>query len=60
VTQHFENTSREALEQFHPIIFKFIRGRRGVYSLYRRGKPCHAGFASNLKSGGVEQGPWRP
>jgi hypothetical protein len=31
--QHLENISREALEQFQPIIYKFIRGRRGVQPL---------------------------
>jgi hypothetical protein len=30
VTQQLKNISREALEQFQPIIYKFIRGRRGV------------------------------
>jgi hypothetical protein len=50
VTQHLENISREALEQFQPVIYKFIRGRRGVYALYRRGKPYYVGLASNLKS----------
>jgi hypothetical protein len=33
-----------------PIIYKFIRGRRGVYALCRRGKPYYVGLASNLKS----------
>jgi len=50
VTQHLENISREALEQFQPVIFEFIRGRRGVYALYRRGKPYYVGLASNLTS----------
>ncbi|MBI5529315.1 MAG: GIY-YIG nuclease family protein [Deltaproteobacteria bacterium] len=50
VTQHLENISREALEQYQPIIYKFIRRRQGVYALYRRGRLYYVGLASNLRS----------
>ena len=50
VTQHLENISREALEQYQQIIHKFIRRRQGVYVLFRRGHLHYVGLASNLRS----------
>jgi len=50
VTQHLENISREALEQYQQIIHKFIRRRQGVYALFRRGHLYYVGLASNLRS----------
>ena len=50
VTQHLENISREALEQYRQIVHKFIRRRQGVYALFRRGHLYYVGLASNLRS----------
>jgi hypothetical protein len=50
VCEHLENISRQALEEHQEIIRKYVRGRQGVYSLYRRGKLYYVGLASNLRS----------
>jgi hypothetical protein len=50
VSQHLENISREALEKYQGIIRRYVRGRQGVYALYRRGKLHYVGLASNLRS----------
>ena len=50
VCQHLENISREALEVYQDIIRQYVRGRQGVYVLYRRGKLYYVGLATNLRS----------
>ncbi len=50
VCQHLEYISRDALEQYHEIIRRYIRGRHGIYALYRRGKLQYVGLASNLRT----------
>ena len=50
VTQFLEDISREALETHGDIVRKFVRGRTGIYALYRRGKLYYNGLASNLRS----------
>jgi hypothetical protein len=50
VTQHLERISREALEEYQDIVKKFVRGRQGVYTLYRRDKLYYVGLASNLRN----------
>ncbi len=50
VTQHLENISREALEEHQDIIKNYIRGRKGIYALYRRGKIYYVGLAGNLRN----------
>jgi len=50
VCQHLENISREALEQYQGIIHTFVRGRHGVYALYRRNKLYYVGLARNLRN----------
>jgi hypothetical protein len=49
VTQHLENISRKALEQYEEIIRKYVRRRQGIYALYRNGKLYYVGLASNLR-----------
>ena len=49
VCQHLENISREALERNPEIIYQYVRGRQGVYALYRRGKLYYVGLATNLR-----------
>ena len=48
VCQHLENVSRKMLEQYQHVIKRFVRGRSGVYALYRRGKLYYVGLASSL------------
>jgi len=48
VCQHLENISRRMLEEYQEVIRSFVRGRNGVYALYRRGKLYYVGLASSL------------
>ena len=50
LVQHLENLSRRVLEDFQDIIREYVRGRRGLYALYRRGKLQYVGLASDLRS----------
>ncbi len=50
VCQHLENVSSDVLEEFQDIIREYIRGRHGVYALYRRGKLYYVGLAGNLRA----------
>lgn len=50
VCQHLEYISREALEKYQDIIRQYIRGRHGIYALYRKGKLQYVGLASNLRA----------
>ena len=49
VTQHLENVSREAFQQYEDIVRAHIRNRQGIYALYRRGKLYYVGLASDLR-----------
>lgn len=49
VCQHLERVSRSALERYQPIIREYVRGRHGVYALYRKGRLYYVGLASNLR-----------
>jgi len=48
VCQHLENISRKMLEEYQDVIRSSVRGRNGVYALYRRGKLYYVGLASSL------------
>jgi hypothetical protein len=50
VCQHLEYISREALERYQDLIRRYIRGRHGIYALYRKGKLQYVGLASNLRA----------
>ncbi len=50
VCQHLERISRRALEDYQEVIRKFVRGRHGVYALYRKERLYYVGLASNLRS----------
>ncbi len=50
VCQHLENISRGALEEYQDLIRQYVRGRQGVYALYRRGKLYYVGLATNLRN----------
>jgi predicted GIY-YIG superfamily endonuclease len=49
VCQHLENISRDALERHQDIIRNYVRGRQGVYALYRGDRLYYVGLASNLR-----------
>jgi len=48
VCQYLENISRTMLEEYQVVIRRYVRGRNGVYALYRRGKLYYVGLASSL------------
>ena len=48
VCQHLENVSRKMIEEYRDVIRDFVRGRNGIYALYRRGKLHYIGLASSL------------
>ncbi len=50
VSQHLEKISRRVLENYQRIIREYVRGRHGVYALYRKNHLYYVGLASNLRS----------
>ena len=50
ISQYLENISRMALEKYQGIIKDYVRGRHGVYALYRNKRLYYVGLASNLRS----------
>jgi predicted GIY-YIG superfamily endonuclease len=49
VCQYIENVSREVLERHQEIVRQFIKGRPGIYALFRKGKLYYVGLARNLR-----------
>ncbi|MFQ5681917.1 MAG: GIY-YIG nuclease family protein [Candidatus Binatia bacterium] len=50
VCQHLENISSEALDKYQDVVRSYVRGRTGIYALYRRNKLYYVGLASNLRT----------
>lgn len=50
VSQYLENVSRRALKDYQGVIRGFVRGRHGIYVLYRRGRVQYIGLAQNLRT----------
>src|SRR5262245_38183748 len=50
VFQHLENISGAALERYEAIVREYVRGKHGVYALYRRGELYYVGLATNLRN----------
>jgi hypothetical protein len=50
VCQHLENVSRDALQHYSEIIRTFVRGRHGIYALYRKNRLYYVGLATNLRA----------
>ena len=50
VCEYLERISRQALEKYQDIIRKYVRGRHGIYALYKKNKLYYVGLASNLRS----------
>lgn len=48
VCQHLERTSSDILENYKEIIREYIKGKQGVYALYKKNKLYYVGLASNL------------
>jgi hypothetical protein len=50
VSQHLENVSRKALEKYPDVIKDYVRGRQGIYALFRKNRLYYVGLASNLRN----------
>jgi len=50
VYEYLEGISRAALEKHQDIIRDYVRGRYGIYALYRKDRLYYVGLASNLRS----------
>lgn len=49
VCQHLENISRDALGKYQRTIRRYIKGRQGLYALYRGNRLYYAGLTTNLR-----------
>ena len=50
VIQHLENISRKALEDYQRNIQDYIKGKQGVYALYRGDRLKYVGLATDLRN----------
>lgn len=50
MAEHLENTSRKVLEDYKEILRDYVKGRFGIYALYRRDKLHYVGLASDLRN----------
>ena len=50
VIEHLEHISRKALEEYQAILRAYVKGRFGIYALYRKDKLYYVGLASNLRN----------
>jgi hypothetical protein len=50
VIEHLEGISRTAIKRYPDIITEFVRGRSGVYALYKGNVLYYVGLAKNLRS----------
>jgi len=48
--QHLEGLSRNTIEKYQRILQDFIKGKHGIYALYKQDKLVYVGLASNLRS----------
>ncbi len=49
VCQQLEGISRNALEQYQSIVREYVRGRHGIYALYKGARLYYVGLASDLR-----------
>jgi predicted GIY-YIG superfamily endonuclease len=50
VSQHLENVSREVLKKYQDSIKEHVRGRHGIYALYKGNNLYYVGLASDLRN----------
>jgi hypothetical protein len=48
VTEYLENVSDRAIDEYQTIIKDFIRGKNGIYALYKKGQLVYVGLAIDL------------
>ena len=49
VIEHLEGISRTAIKRYPELITEFVRGRSGVYALYKSNVLYYVGLAKNLR-----------
>jgi len=50
VCEYLERISRDALAKHQDLVRKYVRGRQGIYALYKKDKLYYVGLASNLNA----------
>jgi len=50
VVQHVERMPRKILEEHPEVVREYVKGKRGVYALYKGTRLYYVGLASNLRS----------
>jgi predicted GIY-YIG superfamily endonuclease len=50
LSQHLENISSDALERHQDIIKAYVKGKHGIYALFRKGRLYYVGLASDLRN----------
>jgi len=50
VIQHADQMSRRILEEHQDVVRAYVKGKVGVYALYRKSRLYYVGLASNLRS----------
>ena len=50
VLQHVERMPRRILEEHPEVVREYVKGKRGVYALYKGARLYYVGLASNLRS----------
>jgi len=50
VVQHLEAAHSRVLEHYKQVLREFLKGRHGIYALYKRTRLYYVGLASNLRS----------
>ena len=49
VSEYLENISRKALHKYQPLIREYVKGKKGVYALYRGYRLKYVGLATDLR-----------
>jgi hypothetical protein len=50
LVQRLENVSRDLFARYAPVVREHVRGKTGIYALYRNNKLYYVGLASDLRS----------
>ncbi len=50
VSQYLETISGTALDKYQKVISEYVKGRHGIYALYRKDRLYYVGLTSNLKN----------
>jgi len=50
ICQHLEKISRRLIEDYPEVIREYVRGRHGIYALYRKNRLYYTIFATIFRS----------